>query len=160
MTSTTIANLPVVASVNLIVREINNKFVVFNGTDVVCATMHATYVPYNYRRGRHAFIAKMTNGFTLPMNVLTISKNEVNVDFAQHGVRKQKTRVLKGTVSIEAIAPVEEIVETVAEKIADVLPDVVVIACPECGSVHHKKNGKNKKTGLQAYRCKECNKNF
>ena len=92
--------------------------------------------------------------------MLTISKNEVNVDFAQHGVRKQKTRVLKGTVSIEAIAPVEEIVETVAEKIADVLPDVVVIACPECGSVHHKKNGKNKKTGLQADRCKECNKNF
>ena len=165
MTTTAIVPVQNQNVVNLIVRQMNDgKFAVFHDGKFVCASMHYDYVTYNVRRGRHAFIAKLTDNFNKPIIAHTMFNDGTHeIEFALKGARKQKPVQFKvqQCASVEIVEPViDEQIETAQHAPVNDVNEPDVIVCPSCGSTNHKKNGKHKRTGAQAYRCKDCNKNF
>jgi predicted RNA-binding Zn-ribbon protein involved in translation (DUF1610 family) len=161
----------------LIELQDNQKYGVFNVADgkKILESIHQTYCGHRIRNGKHKELASYAGRKFVWMEPV---ENGVDLytEIPFFKVRKPVKPVrIADFVTVEVIAPyiepVQEIVEIAAEDIAVVPEEIVVqaeeenvdaavIACPECGSVHHKKNGKHKKTGKQQYRCKECNKNF
>ena len=162
----------------LIELQDNQKYGVFNVADgkKILESIHQTYCGHRIRNGKHKELASYAGRKFVWMEPV---ENGVDLytEIPFFKVRKPAKPVrIADFVTVEVIAPYiepveeQEVVEHVAEDIAAVPEEIVenvaeevvdaVIACPSCGSVHHKKNGKHKKTGLQAYRCKDCNKNF
>jgi predicted RNA-binding Zn-ribbon protein involved in translation (DUF1610 family) len=98
------------------------------------SSVYKDYFEFHYRRGDRANLAK-----------LNIS-NFVHIEADGSKVNVAATRrIPKGAAVIET---------TFYPAVA-----ATKLCCPKCGGEHFKKNGKDKKTGVQMYRC-SCGKSF